>query len=133
MAAHPEAVVQLHLSGDLRGRWDSARIGQVIANLIGNAVQHGSAKTVISVGVRGEEGGVMLRVHNRSPVIPAADLPGIFGPFKRLNAGAGAGGASSSLGLGLYIAERIVAAHGGTIFAESSDDFGTAFTVRLPR
>ena len=138
-AAHPESVVQLHLSGDLRGNWDSARIGQVIANLIGNAVQHGSAKTMISVDVRGEEKDVILRVHNRSPVIPASDLPGIFGPFKRLKSSAGAagaggvGGASSSLGLGLYIAERIVTAHGGTIVAKSSDDFGTAFTVRLPR
>jgi signal transduction histidine kinase len=132
-AAHPESVVQLELSGDLRGKWDSARIGQVIANLIGNAVQHGSARTVVSVSVRGEEKDVVLRVHNRSPVIPAADLPGIFGPFKRLKSGAGSGGASSSLGLGLYIAERIVTAHGGTIVAESSDDFGTAFTVRLPR
>lgn len=132
-AAHPESVVQLELSGDLRGKWDSARIGQVMANLIGNAVQHGSAKTVVSVGVRGEEKEVVLRVHNRSPVIPAADLPGIFGPFKRLKSGGGAGGASSSLGLGLYIAERIVTAHGGTIRAESSDEGGTSFTVRLPR
>ena len=132
-AAHPESVVQLELSGDLRGKWDSARIGQVIANLIGNAVQHGSAKTAVSVDVRGGDKEVVLRVHNRSPVIPAADLPGIFGPFKRLKSGAGAGGASSSLGLGLYIAERIVTAHGGTIVAESSNDFGTSFTVRLPR
>jgi signal transduction histidine kinase len=96
-------------------------------------VQHGSAKTAVSVDVRGGDKEVVLRVHNRSPVIPAADLPGIFGPFKRLKSGAGAGGASSSLGLGLYIAERIVTAHGGTIVAESSNDFGTSFTVRLPR
>jgi signal transduction histidine kinase len=132
-AAHPESVVQLELSGDLHGSWDSARIGQVVANLLGNAVQHGSAKTAISIGVRGEEKEVVLRVHNRSPVIPEADLPGIFGPFKRLRSGDGAGGPSSSLGLGLYIAERIVTAHGGTIAVESSNDRGTAFTVRLPR
>jgi signal transduction histidine kinase len=132
-AANPESVLQLELSGDLRGRWDAARIGQVIANLIGNAVQHGSAKTAIGVTVRGEENDVVLRVHNRSPVIPTADLPGIFGPFKRLAAGGGTRGPSSSLGLGLYIAERIVTAHGGTIKAESSDECGTSFTVRLPR
>jgi len=132
-AAHPESVLQLEMSGDLRGNWDAARIDQVIANLIGNAVQHGSAKTAINVGVRGDEKEVVLRVHNRSPVIPAAELPGIFGPFQRLKSGNGGGGASSSLGLGLYIAERIVTAHGGTIAVESSDDCGTAFTVRLPR
>jgi signal transduction histidine kinase len=132
-AAHPESVLQLQLSGDLRGRWDPARIAQVIANLIGNAVQHGSEKTAIGVTARGEEKDVVLRVHNRSPVISAADLSGIFGPFKRLKTGDSNGGASSSLGLGLYIAERIVTAHGGTIKAESSDECGTSFTVRLPR
>lgn len=132
-AAHPETNIQLTLSGDLRGNWDSARIGQVASNLIGNAVQHGSAKTPIDVSVRGEEKEVVLRVHNRSPVIPEAELAGIFGPFKRLKSGAASGAASSSLGLGLYIAERIVTAHGGTIAVESSNDNGTTFTVHLPR
>ena len=132
--SNPECVVRLDTSGDLRGNWDAERIGQVIANLLGNAVQHGSAKTQISVSARGQAKEVVLRVHNRSPVIPAEDLPGIFGPFKRLKAGqASAGNATSSLGLGLYIAERIVTAHGGTIDVRSSDDAGTAFTVRLPR
>lgn len=133
-AANPESVVQLETSGDLHGNWDIARINQVLANLLGNAVQHGSAKTTISVSVRGEPDAVVLRVHNRSPVIPASELPGIFGPFKRLKNGEpAAGSATSSLGLGLYIAERIVTAHGGTIEVESSEESGTAFTVRLPR
>jgi signal transduction histidine kinase len=133
-AANPGAVVQLETSGDLRGNWDSARMSQVIANLLGNAVQHGSAKTTITVSGRGNDKEIVLRVHNRSPVIAASELPGIFGPFKRLKAGqSSAGSATSSLGLGLYIAERIVTAHGGTIIVESSEDIGTAFTVRLPR
>ena len=61
--------------------------------------------------------------------IPLRDL---FSPFKRLHSG-DAGGRASSLGLGLYIAERIVTAHGGSIEVESSDNAGTFFTVRLPR
>ena len=133
-AAHPQANVQLESSGNLQGNWDSARMGQVIANLLGNAVQHGSAKTTITASAHGNEKEVVLRVHNRSPVIAATELPGIFGPFKRLKAGQSASGsATSSLGLGLYIAERIVTAHGGTIDVKSSEDVGTAFTVRLPR
>ncbi len=133
-SSHPESVVQLDTSGDLRGNWDAQRIGQVISNLLGNAVQHGSAKTQISVSVRGQAKEVVLRVHNRSPVIAADELPGIFGPFKRLKAGqSSTGSATSSLGLGLYIAERIVTAHGGTIDVRSSEETGTAFTVRLPR
>jgi signal transduction histidine kinase len=133
-AANPESVIQLETSGDLRGNWDLGRICQVLTNLLGNAVQHGSAKTVITVSVHGEASAVVLRVHNRSPVIAASELPGIFGPFKRLRAGqSSAGSATSSLGLGLYIAERIVTAHNGTIEVASSQDAGTAFTVRLPR
>jgi signal transduction histidine kinase len=132
-AAHPTCVLNLETSGDLRGSWDCARLGQVLANLLGNAVHHGSAATPITVEVRGDDAGVLLRVHNRGPSIPAAEIPGLFGPFKRLRSGDEFVGASSSLGLGLYIAERIVTAHGGQIDVTSSDDAGTTFTVRLPR
>jgi signal transduction histidine kinase len=132
-AAHPDSVLQVKTSGDLRGDWDCARIGQLLSNLIGNAVQHGSAKTTISLAAQGEAEGVVLRVHNRGPAIPTADLEGIFSPFKRLGSREAAAGASNSLGLGLYIAERIVTAHGGTIDVRSSDDAGTSFTVHLPR
>lgn len=132
-AAHPDSVLQLKTSGDLRGDWDCARIGQVLSNLLGNAVQHGLAKATISVTAEGEAEEVVLRVHNRGPAIPAADLEGIFSPFKRLRSRTATDGASNSLGLGLYIAERIVTAHGGTIDVKSSDAAGTSFTVRLPR
>lgn len=133
LAAHPASTVRLDQSGNLKGSWDSARISQVLANLLDNAVQHGSAQTPINVTTRGEASEVVLRVHSRGPTIPALALSGIFSPFKRLHSGDTAAGAHSSLGLGLYIAERIVVAHGGTIEAESSDEDGTTFTVRLPR
>ena len=132
-AAHPESVLELATSGDLRGDWDSARIGQVLANLIGNAVQHGSAESPIGVTARGEEAEVVVTVHNDGPVIPAPDIQGIFSPFKRLHSARATAESSNSLGLGLYIAERIVTAHGGTIDVTSSAAEGTSFTVHLPR
>ena len=132
-AAHPESVFEFKASGDLRGEWDSARISQVLANLLGNAVQHGSAKSTISVTATGDAKEVVLRVHNRGPAIPPSDLHGLFSPLKRLKSGEAAPAASSSLGLGLYIVERIVTAHGGTIDVSSSNDAGTSFTVHLPR
>ena len=131
-AAHPETVIQLDASGDTQGEWDSARISQVLSNLLGNAVCHGSPRTPIKVTVRGDGDQVVLQVHNRGPVIPREDLAGIFSPFKRLRAGKAAT-PTSSLGLGLYIAERIVTAHEGTIEITSSEDGGTAATARLPR
>ena len=133
LASHPASVLKLNTSGDLCGEWDCPRISQVLANLLGNAVQHGSAGTTISVTVRGEASEVVLQVHNRGATIPASEIAGLFSPFKRLASGDDAAGASGSLGLGLYIVERIVSAHGGTIDVKSSDDAGTFFTVRLPR
>ena len=131
--ANPGSVFQVNLSGNLLGNWDCPRIGQVLANLLGNAVQHGTAKTPISVTVRGETKEVVIQVHNRGASIPIAHQAEIFSPLKRLNPDVPASTHSNSLGLGLYISERIVTAHGGTIDMNSSDGAGTFFTVRLPR
>ncbi|MHB1222667.1 MAG: ATP-binding protein [Gemmatimonadaceae bacterium] len=133
MASRPESVLRLETSGDLHGVWDCARIGQVLTNLLGNAVQHGSPDTPIQVSATGDAEAVSLRVHNHGPTIPPSDISRIFSPFERLRSGGVAARGAANLGLGLYIAERIVAAHGGTIDVTSSDDLGTAFTVRLPR
>jgi signal transduction histidine kinase len=132
-AANPESVLKLNVSGDVTGHWDAGRIAQMISNLLGNAVQHGSPKSTISVTVRGETNEVVLQVHNRGPAIPTTDLSALFSPFKRIQSGARVDMASAHLGLGLYIVERIVSAHGGSIDVQSSDDGGTFFTVRLPR
>ncbi|MEO6529033.1 MAG: sensor histidine kinase [Gemmatimonadaceae bacterium] len=133
LAANPESVLKLNVSGDVSGMWDAGRIAQMTSNLLGNAVQHGSSKSTISVTVRGETNEVVLQIHNRGPAIPAADLTELFSPFKRIRSGARVDMASAHLGLGLYIVERIVSAHGGSIVVQSSDDGGTFFTVRLPR
>jgi signal transduction histidine kinase len=131
--ANPGAVLKLNASGNLQGCWDCPRISQVLANLLGNAVQHGSPKTVISLSLRGETSDVVLQVHNRGTAIPETDLHDLFSPFKRLQGATPPAGATASLGLGLYIVERIVTAHGGTIDVDSTEDGGTFFTVRLPR
>lgn len=131
--AHPNSVLRIETSGELRGEWDAARLSQVLANLLANAVQYGTAKKPIMVTVQGGTEDVVLRVHNEGPPIARADLPGLFNPLKRLaSEGAGAGDAPN-LGLGLYIAEQIVTAHRGTIAVESSAEAGTSFTVCLPR
>ena len=132
-AAHPESVLAFRASGDLWGEWDAARISQLLANLLGNAVQHGAVKSTISVTAKGDAKDIVLQVHNRGPVIPASDLHGLFSPLKRLKPDVAIASDANSLGLGLYIAERIVTAHGGSIDVSSSEDTGTAFTVHLPR
>jgi signal transduction histidine kinase len=132
-AVHPDAVLQFTPTGNLHGEWDAPRISQVVTNLLGNAVQHGASGTRISVTAQGEAADVVLRVHSQGRAIAKADLPGLFSPFKRFQSDRTATGDSGNLGLGLYIAERIVSAHNGTIDVRSSAEAGTLFTIRLPR
>lgn len=134
-AAHPERSIRVDARVEQRGRWDAARLRQALGNLIGNAVQHGAEGATVTVDVRGADDQVTIAVHNRGALIPAEQLDGIFNPMKprRSPRPAGARGPTGSLGLGLYIADRIVHAHGGQIDVESSEAGGTTFTVRLPR
>ncbi len=107
-------------------------MAQVVENLITNAVQHGDTGGAVSVTALGETADVVLRVHNGGVAIPPSELAGIFSPFKRVDP-AGANEHTGNLGLGLYIVERIVTAHDGTIDVRSSAGGGTLFTIRLPR
>jgi signal transduction histidine kinase len=135
MAAHPKHRVQLDAPEDQIGEWDVSRISQALTNLIGNAVEHGSPGDPVTVQLRGDADDVAITIHNRGAVIPADQLDGIFNPMKvkSMPRKASSSGPTGNLGLGLYIAERIVDAHGGRIEVESSEEGGTNFTVHLPR
>jgi signal transduction histidine kinase len=134
-AAHPLRTLQVETRGEQRGEWDAARITQALTNLIGNALEHGSEGTIVTVAIGGDDEEVTIAIHNRGPAIPTARLDGIFNPMKarETTGNTAASGPSGNLGLGLYIAERIVNAHNGRIEVESSEERGTTFTVRLPR
>lgn len=131
-AASPKRVLQINTSGELRGSWDAARISQVLVNLLSNAVQYGEADKPVTVAVRGEAHDVVLTVHNCGRAISASQIARLFDPVKRLTDGEGMS-SNNNLGLGLYIAERIVSAHGGRVEVHSSEKDGTVFTVHLPR
>jgi signal transduction histidine kinase len=130
-ALYPQRVVNFDATGEVQGQWDRARITQAFSNVISNAVQHGSDKTPINVVVRGGADDVEVAVQNRGPVIPANQLDKIFNPLHRIE-GDKPVAPRENLGLGLYITERIVAAHEGTIRVESSDE-NTTFTIHLPK
>jgi signal transduction histidine kinase len=119
---------------DPAGEWDGLRLRQLISNLLGNAIQHGSAECRLGLSVSGDASEVSIAVHNEGPPIPPDVVTTIFDPLVRI--------ASpelqrrrrpGSIGLGLYIAREVAAAHGGTIDVQSSAEAGTTFTARLPR
>jgi protein-histidine pros-kinase len=116
-------------AGDLVvvGQWDWDRLGQVLANLLGNAVKYSPAGGRVVVQIEATDGGARLRVRDEGPGIVPEHLPKLFERFYRAG-GTGAGG----LGLGLYISRMLVEAHGGTIAAESEPGAGSTFTVTLP-
>jgi signal transduction histidine kinase len=132
--AHPHAHITFGQAGSLTGEWDPDRIGQVISNLVANAVQHGASGTSIEVDVDGRTpDAVRVRVHNEGPV-PDAVLPTLFEAFKGMKGNsAEAKAARSGLGLGLFIAQEIARAHGGNITVRTSQAEGTTFEVVLPR
>lgn len=134
-AAHPRRTLTVDARGAQYATWDAARISQALANLLGNALEHGIAGEPVHVEIRGTPDDVTIAIHNRGPTIPAALIEGIFRAMKgrEARANATATGPLGNLGLGLYIADRIIHVHRGHITVESSAARGTTFTVHLPR
>jgi signal transduction histidine kinase len=129
-ARFPDRDIRFETQGDTTGEWDPDRLGQILANILANAVQHAKAGTAVRVAVRDRGEGVELSVHNEGNAIPPHMIPRLFEPFfrgKRDDAG------RESLGLGLYIVRATVVAHGGRIEVASNPGDGTTFRVTLPR
>ena len=133
LAAHPGRKIEVNARGALTGAWDCERMTQVLTNLLGNALEHGSDRTSVAVEVQGSDDEVRISVHNRGAAIPEDQLDGIFSAMKHQKGTVKSTKPTANLGLGLYIADRIVHAHKGRIEVESSDEKGTTFTIYLPR
>ena len=127
---HPTARIELQIDGACTAPVDTERLTQVVRTLVGNAVVHGSPDAPVRVRLVAHADAVCVEVHNGGPPIAAADRALLFEPFKRNRK---SNGPSEGLGLGLYIAERIVRAHDGTLELDSTAEGGTLFRVTLPR
>jgi signal transduction histidine kinase len=128
-AASAASVLRLTARGDTTGVWDRDRVCQILSNLIGNAVQHGTASGTIDLVLDGTStDSVRMFVENQG-VIPAHLVPVIFNPFRGTLQKRGK---AKGLGLGLYVARQIALAHGGELTVASTAT-GTVFTLTLPR
>jgi signal transduction histidine kinase len=131
---YPDRIFQLNCNDEVSGEWDAVRMTQVLSNLLGNAVQHGSTSFPITITAKGNDHEVELAVHNQGAAISPNAIPMLFDSLFQGESGErAADDRSSSLGLGLYIAKEIISAHGGSIEVRSSDDEGTTFVAHLPR
>jgi signal transduction histidine kinase len=120
--------IELCAPGPVMGRWDRARIDQVIANIISNSIKYAPGKPIsVSVMQVGEIARVV--VSDRGIGVPDEAKQRIFGPYERAVSAAEYG----SLGLGLYISHQIVRAHGGTLSVSDTPGGGATFTIELPR
>jgi signal transduction histidine kinase len=105
------------------------RLGQVIGNLLDNAVKFTPAggRVVLRACVREDD--LCVEVSDNGPGIPAADLPHVFEAFFRVRQTAQE---IPGTGLGLSIASSIVEAHNGRIWAESTEGEGATFSFCIP-
>lgn len=129
---HPHRKIDFLSEDTLPWNFDKSRMEQVIANLIGNAIQHGEADTPITVTLKTVDERALLSVHNCGLPIEDSVKASLFNPLIRHLQGGVEYGAEAGLGLGLYIASAIVSAHQGSIEVESEAGRGTTFTVRIP-
>lgn len=125
--AWPERVIDatIEVAGPIG--CDRARIGQLLSNLLANALKHGAPDRPVSVRASDHDGVFDLSVANAGNPIPPATLERLFQPFFRGPTRADQQG----LGLGLYIAAEIARAHGGTLDVTSTAA-ETRFTFRMP-
>jgi len=106
---------------------DRTRIGQLVSNLVGNALSHGAAKEPVRVRAETLNGLFKLSVANGGEPIPQAAMEKLFEPFFRGEVRASRQG----LGLGLHIASQIAKAHEGVLTVTSMPE-ETKFTFVMP-
>jgi PAS domain S-box-containing protein len=128
-AARVGCPLNVRTEGPVVGRWDRARLDQVLANLVSNALKYGSGKPVeIAVTASAPAHHARLVVRDRGLGIAPPDQARIFERFERAASSRHFGG----IGLGLWIVKQIVDALGGTVAVESQLGAGSTFTVELP-
>ncbi len=127
VSVSPERMIRSDIALTETVDCDRVRMGQLLSNLLGNAVTHGSKTDPITVRAWTEEGLLVIAVSNGGRPIDEATRLKLFQPFFRGELRPNQVG----LGLGLHIASEIAKAHGGTLEV-ASDDRETCFTFSMP-
>jgi len=123
----PERIVLAEYELDDPIDCDRGRIGQLLSNLLGNALTHGAKDKPVRVLAGSEAGTLRISVANGGAPIPVATMARLFQPFFRGQVRSNRDG----LGLGLHIASEIAKAHGG-VLEVTSNRLETRFTFTMP-
>ncbi len=126
-SAHPDREVRLTIDCAGPVRCDRERLGQLLSNLVANALEHGAPDRPVDVRVVRSGDRLELSVQNEGAPISWETRARLFRPYSR-----GDHGDREGLGLGLYIASEIAKAHGGSLEVRSSAAEGTRFSASLP-
>ena len=117
---------RVRVDGGLTISTDRRRIERIVANLVGNAVEHTAGPVAVRLEREGDAASVC--VDDGGPGIPPEHLPHVFERFYKADSARSGGGS----GLGLAIASEHAAALGGAIEVHSLPETGSRFTLRLP-
>ncbi|RYX93174.1 MAG: GAF domain-containing protein [Comamonadaceae bacterium] len=128
-AAHPRLDILPVLPARLLAWADADRLAQVVINLLGNASHHGDASEPVLVRLSQDGGEAVLEVSNAGAPIPQALAASLFMPFKTSATRSPTN--RNGLGLGLYIAQQVMAGHGGSLVYGYDNPY-VVFTARFP-
>jgi two-component system OmpR family sensor kinase len=115
-------------SGAVPVKADARYLRLAVANLIRNALEHAPTDTPVDVSVARRNGNAIITIVDGGPGVSASDRTSIFDPFVT---GSNLDGDRDGRGLGLFITRRVVEAHGGRVWVESTGR-GARFRVSLP-
>jgi signal transduction histidine kinase len=113
----------------LRLTCDPTRLEQVLNNLVSNAIKYSPRGGAVWISISLLGASVHLSVADEGMGIMPEDVDHVFDPFRRTGASKEA---IAGVGLGLFVARRIVEAHGGQLSVVSTPGHGSTFTVDIP-
>ena len=106
------------------------RMGQVITNLVDNALMYSSDNSTVQVHISQISDKVMIQVHNEGSIISQEQQARIFEPFHQVSHSQTL--SKKGWGLSLAISKEVIEHHRGRIWVESSEEKGTTFNIELP-
>ncbi len=111
---------------------DPDRIGQVLTNLLSNALKYSARDRPVTLSLHRKKSEAVISVHDEGAGIPEELLPHLFDRFYRVPGVQVQSGSGVGLGLGLYISKEIVERHGGRIWVSAGIGSGSTFSFSLP-